>query len=103
MLDLEAGRKGPIVAYERDARCFFDQLHLGDNLRPFFGRPAWTAGDILRFTDMSADELGLHLVRGQHGRQVRPSPLLRYVADGLLVVELLGSINAPGCSLPRGL
>ena len=61
MLDLEAGHNHPIVAYKRDARCFFDQLHLGDSLRPYFGRPTLTAGDILRFTDMTADELGLHL------------------------------------------
>ena len=57
LVDLEASRRIPIVAYKRDARCFFDQLDLPVHLRDHFGRPWLCCSDILRFTDMERCEL----------------------------------------------
>jgi hypothetical protein len=39
LVDLEADANTPVVAFKRDARCFFDQLWLPTQLRSHFGRP----------------------------------------------------------------
>lgn len=66
LIDLEASSRVPLVAYKRDARCFFDQLDLPRSLREHFGRPWLRCVDIFRFTDMDASELGTHLWTGAH-------------------------------------
>lgn len=61
LVDLEASAEVPIVAFKRDARCFFDQLDLPEPLRGHFGRPWLRASDIIRYTDMGKCKLIKHL------------------------------------------
>ena len=55
--DLEASADAPLRASARDARAWFDQLTLGDPLRPFTGRPELTIGELRS----AAAELGNQL------------------------------------------
>lgn len=64
LVDLEATLESPIVAYKRDARCFFDQLALPEHLRTHFGRPWLLCSDVFRYTDMGKRELSSHLWPG---------------------------------------
>ena len=64
LVDLEADASTPVVAYKRDARCFFDQLLLPTQLRAHFGRPWLRCSDIFRYTNMNIDELSSHLWPG---------------------------------------
>ena len=62
-LYLEAFDGDRVRITKRDARCYFDQLRLPGHLRSWFGRPSLRVSDILRFTDMTTQELASHLPR----------------------------------------
>ena len=64
LLELEASPETPIVVFKRNARCFFDQLRLKEDLHACFGRPPLLACDILRYTDMGLSDLHRHLWSG---------------------------------------
>ena len=57
LLNLEVGPDQYIYVCKRDARVYFDQLRLPEELRRFFGRPAVRAGDLARFGGVSWCEI----------------------------------------------
>ena len=57
LLALEASTDDPVRVYKRDAACFFDQLGLPQALHRWFGRPRVPVSDLLRFSEVSLEEL----------------------------------------------
>ena len=86
-LDLEALDGDRVRVTKRDARCYFDQLRLPRHLRSWFGRPSLRMSDILRFTDMTIQELESHLPCHRVGlEQVAASDRLEAVVHRDLVL-----------------
>lgn len=68
--DIEVARTQRLHLSKRDARCYFDQLQLPHQIRPWFGRPSVTKRDLMTHSDISDEDLGEF---AEVFRRMRPS------------------------------